>query len=759
VAKNTQGHQCRVNSVQVTVDIPTRINIKKRRERVVYKTLTTQDNVNIAYAISNDISIANNLSIADRSTALTQNRIPDREDVLIETTKTLTLNVDKFLVTDIFTEDTPTRPASPLFFVHTLGNFNPSLVNWANMTLLSLEFADDTLSPKNVSDYLLDIETGEVFNNLENQYNDNTGLFNVTHLKYTVRVGSGPGQRIDVYHELLNNEPVFSQATFNDVDSFGNLLPGSKKYIINEQVGGEVFEVTLPIETTYAYKERPESRITLVPPPASDISSPWHVRATNGQFITSLQTDETTFLNHKYRIAEFNAQTFQPFPPYKFQSNEEATWLNKNLIKVAKNLVNTVAQKLYITISIFDRAGDIKYAYSTNPELLGVLVSDSDVRYTEGILSVDQSGGFIEVLGPLRSDDRILVSYYTVETEYEFTSIDFNPINNRDILTQRIALYVTPETQSTGSLDRSLYYLVIDSLGRITYNSQAHTNSMGLDPATQRLIAEDFDVQGRPKHDFFYDIESTESGLDSRAGSPGARVEEFSFLDKYTVESVLLNSPTVPSGTRLENFQENARFLVLGDIYVGESHAPDTLEMFDIRRKGGGIKDDFTTQALNIQPEVNWYWDFNSRKPYPSVGAFLAQVPQTLLKEHGGRFTRDEITGIVRRHMKFGGYAVTHAYGLEPTIIETTASSGEISFFWPSYGEDVEYNVYLSNSLSGPFELQTDDEPLHDVASGNWYTASGLTPVTKYYVQVEALYDRDTSRGPTVSIITTANEV
>ena len=750
------GHKFKVSQVPFSAEVPCRVNVKKRREKVVYRALSDNDNINIEYLIGNTISPDDNVYISDRSTSLVQNRVPSADDITTETTSSFTLNVDQFLVTDIFTSPTPTQPSQPLFYVHTLENFNSTVDNFAYKELISIEFANYDLQSTELSAYVLDSTTGEFFNNLENSYNEDTGEANVTFIKYAVRTTLTNSSTIEVFHELLDNEPIYQEASFDDIDEFGILLPSVKRYLIDELLGGTQFLITMPSKQVYAYKELPESRIRLLPPTATSVSDLWNVRVTNGKFITSLNYTSTVFRNYKYQIAEFDSQTFTPYPPYKSQVEETATWITPGLCQVAKNVVDDVNLNFYVDVIVLSRTGTVKYAYSTDPQKIGTLYGISSVSYTAGILSVDQPNGFIELSGTTRDDDEILVSYVTKEEEYEFTSLDFNPVSNLDILNQRIVLYISPESVGTGSLDRSLYYLVVDPLGKIIYSSQADENAAGLDPATQKLLAEDFDTTGTPTHTFYYDKTSTTAGLASRAsGVNPSSVEDFSFIDKYTVESQLFSSLTTVSGTTLENLTENGRFLVLGDVYVGESQRPTAFTEFDVRIEGGGIKDDQVTDALAEQPEAAWYWDFIARRPYPATTAFYVEVPQTLLSTHGGRFTRSEIKTLIDKHMQLGGYAALNTYGVDPTVTGVSTSSGSALIAWPSYGSSTTYAIFQSKNIDGPFS-QYNNVTYNDRSAGNCVLMTGFIPNTKYYLEVRATKDSDVSAGPLVAITTTA---
>lgn len=746
------GFYFKVNAVPVTVDVPTRVNVKKRRERIKFTTLSNRDNINLSYLIGQELNPSDNLFISDKSTSLIQNRIPSSNVIYTETTSILNLSVDKFLVTNQFTTETPTKPEVPLFYVHTIQNYDP---DDDTQTLLSLEFLDKNLSPILFSEYLLDSSTGELFNNIENEYNSSNSNYDVTYIRYTIKTVEGVNQSsIDIYHELIDNHPIYTLASFDDIDEFGNIVSGVNKYIIEEHIAGEYFEVRLPSVQTYAYKELPESRIKLLPPTAQNNTQPWNVRLTNGQFITSLRRiSGGAYSNYKYRIVEFDSQTFNPFPPYKFQINEIAVWLNTSLIKVAKNIAYIPESQLYIDIIVYESDKTLKYAYSNNPTKIDTEFTSS-VDYEDAIVSVDQKNGFIEVTGPIRDDDVCYVTYYTEEKQYEFTRVDFNPTNNLDILNQRVIIYVVPESVYSGSLDKSLHYLIINSLGKITYSSQAADGAGALDAATTKLLNEDFTTAGLPSHDFFYDIESSDNGLGSRvSGVLVDYLDEFSFVDKYTVDSVLLNSNEVLSGFEALNYRDNPRFLVLGDILVGPHQAPDALTTFDVRVRGGGLKKEYRVEALREQPRALWFWDENGGMTYPAGDAFMVEVPMSVLTENGGDFTEGQIREIINRHMGFGAYACIRYYDINPAIIDSDVTSGTITIEWPSYGSDITYNVYYSLDPEQNFVVFNTDE-LVDSSNGNSYTISGLIADTPYYLKVGAINDDIESFSQTVELET-----
>lgn len=713
-------HQFKVSRVDFSEDLPTRLNIKKRLEKFLYRTLSNRDNINLSYLICPEVNSDLNLSVVDRGNSLVQNRIREKVAPTVRTTRSFNISSDRFLLTDVFTTETATQQSTPLFYVHTLANFNP-----ATDILLSYTFSDINFQDFNLSELVLD--SNKIYNNIVNQY---TSLDqSVTYVKYTTRrVSDGITQ---VYHELIDNSPVYSQASFEDIDDLGNILPGHKNYFIELAPGGSSFLVTLPSSTLYAWQDISDSKIKVLAPTTRTVDSMWGVEVTNGSFLATLpSTPEGSTQVYKYWLADFFAQTFYPSPPIKSQTDIPCLFSGKNLIYLEKGVFLDNASGISLAVFIRDSEGVLKYAYTTNSLLLGTLV-EGDIAYTNGILSLDKLNGFVETLDVVLAEDIISASFYSPDQKYLFTDVNFNPIDNRDILRQRVVLYLVPETSTTGALDRTLYYLLVNAIGEITYCSDAT-----LSPSVLGTV---------------YDIPRVDP--------------DYSFIDRYTVESYLFRKSGLTVSEKA-TFSANPHYLILADISVGENSSPSLVSNFDARVQGGGIKDDLTLEALRAQPEVAWYTDRGVQKPYPSVGAFYVQVPEDLLSVNGGRFTLDQVSTIVEKHMKAGGYPILRSYGIDPVItgysvgsaeliIEVTtlgtetygslpvgtpdpSGPGFLGVYWPSYGAGVVYNTYISSSIDTGF-AQDNSSPIVDNPSGNFYEFSGLITSTKYFVKLGAV--------------------
>ena len=101
-----------------------------------------------------------------------------------------------------------------------------------------------------------------------------------------------------------------------------------------------------------------------MPPSSPAITDPWFVRLTNGRFKTTLPYTPELSIGYEYGIAEFNSQTFDPLPPYRSQSGEQADRVSARIIQVAKNVAYKPDNSLYVNIVVQDEFGDPKYAFT-----------------------------------------------------------------------------------------------------------------------------------------------------------------------------------------------------------------------------------------------------------------------------------------------------------------------------------------------------------------------------------------------------------
>ncbi|MHA2068602.1 MAG: hypothetical protein ACXABY_29925, partial [Candidatus Thorarchaeota archaeon] len=743
-------------NVPFSRDTHTRVNIKKRHIKVYRKTLTTDANANISYLEAARCTPPKNLFIADRSRSLPENAFFGDEDYVLLSSRVFTTRAKRFLVTDVFVTETATQQSIPLFYAHELKYFNSDLADFSDRELLTVEFVDiSTMKPFNFTDYYIDTASGKVYNNLENSYNPLSTEYAVSMVRYSVRVTVSGVATTYSYQELLNNQHAFEQATVQDLDDWGNLIAGRKVYLLESVPGSTYYRISLPPGSSFAYQETAPSKIYIREPAVTGLEDPWNVRITNGEFMSSVRNGEASYRSSKYYISEFLNQSFFPYYPYKTITEEEATLITKSILKVTRNIKYDPGNNFHIQMKIFDSSGgSVETVLTSDVTLIGTYFDSSQTTEYKGLISsVDELNGFVEIDVSVPLDRKVQVTYVTESDEYDFTLLDFNPLSNRDIEAKKIVVYVNPETPDTGTLASTLHYLEVDRLGRITYCSQADTG--GIDPATTKLLTEDFNDDGSAKSTFYYDLTSTPSGLRSRtSGIFSAYREGFSFIDKYTVETTLSHI-IAPSGEFVANLQENPGLLVLADIQVGESESPLNASKIDVRVRGGGIKEGNLAAAIEDEPEVRFYWD--KEYAYPSRTAFMVELPESLLSDNGGDYTYDQLKEVVSRHADEGSYQVLRNYGnVDPVIVsgELTSMilsgiviSGIVQFVWTSYGDEATYDILMSTDQEQDFTVM-NPFTIDDQFPTNDFTISGLIPNVTYYAYIRALKDGETSTGP-----------
>ncbi len=223
------------------------------------------------------------------------------------------------------------------------------------------------------------------------------------------------------------------------------------------------------------------------------------------------------------------------------------------------------------------------------------------------------------------------------------------------------------------------------------------------------------------------------------------------FINKYTVQASKDLQFANPA---------NPKYLILGECITASPAAPEQSVLFDIRKPGGGLKDqpDLLEELVETVPEIQWITDdgFIDGLPYPGTAAFICEIPTYLQNEFGGNFTDIAIRQIIERHMVAGGYPITRGYStdilfsVEPMI----DGSLNISFLlkWRTYGNK-KYNIYYSAFKEHDFE-KSNSTPIIDNSAGNTYTITGTFVPNKVYwfyiVETDGVLDLPQSIiGPT----------
>lgn len=677
--KAIAGHIFTTKQVTKTWNFDTSLNVQKRREDVIFSTQSSPRFVNLAYVQSQDISSDKNLAINDRSTYLAENRAAEFvSDQILKSVSSFNIETDKFLVTDVFINGGTTLGSVPLFFQHKV-----SRVLLPGERFVDIQILDSNYNPLTLGTVKRDLDNGIVYSNLENTFDPDTGLYNLYFISYLVHQSNGALER---YTELLNNQPVYRVAEVEDLDEFGNIQTGIKVYIIQEDIG-DSFSIKLPVLGDYGVRRLAVSSLRLLEPEVSSPHDPWFISVTNGKFIATVPVTSTTTSVFKYYVAEFAAQGYTPYYPYKL-AYETSYRVNKRVIKtLRKNIAINKAEGLYPDVFVYKKDGTLKFALTANPDKIGkpapgtgtlysnVLLGDSrvsgiginDSAYPVAGSSIDTFNGFIVLPAgyEISETDTVVTTYHYEEDRYEMSFLDLNPLSEASWLRNKLVVFVVPE-QLGVTLTKSLYYLVVSEDGQVI-DTDYEGFDENIDDGTLWYNRDPSTVSWAP---------------------PGS-VE---FLDKYSVE-----------GTPSEH-----AFLVLGEVYVRGVGSPEALTFSDIRQRGGGIPEDKATELAQINPEVDWYWDIKmwDGLPYPAAATYFVEVPVEILEECGGRFTSKAVREICMRHTAAGVYPIVYSYNnYEPAVTSINYTPSGTYISWTQHADDAIFDIYTSPYENGPWTL------------------------------------------------------
>jgi len=751
--RDIQGHRVVVTGIPISINVDTRQNVKKRHQFIRFGTSLAPNEVNLAFAATPGISLSKNLLISDRSQSISQN-----SNVFLASSSdeeffgpTFNSIYKDFLVTDQFSANTPTQRPTPFYYKHSFETPADDVI------VTSLTVTDKDFRPVSTTQYKIDLdrrnsEDGRigdfVYHNLLNTFDEETGESTVYYVRYTLSNG-------EFFTKILKAEKIFQPATFEDVDTNGNIFEEAQVFLLEQQ--GNTFLLTLPTQNKYAIRFLANnSRIQVLPPAVGTNEVPWFVRISNGRFFV---TDGSA--TYRYEVAEFSQQIFNPIEPYKIAVEEPALFVSGRILSLGRqNIFHNPSSGFSVDIVHRDREGEIDLGLTTDPAKFDRAISAlSTARYREdgGILGIDPLSGMVQTSIDIPQDGELTASFFFKEEQYELTLVNFNPIQNRSVLNGRKVIYVVPEAGPNGNLGQttSVHILDVDNQGIIQSTTQ---NGSGGNENLAKITG--FDSFGDPidnpnsivvnslvTRPMYYDAipaVKRNVGVDSNVvghrftttilDNDGNVIDSILFTDRFTVET---------------KFANEKRYLILADIFVADPDSPDSVTLLDTRIRGGGIREDREAELIKRFPEIAWFWDIGSLDgpPFPAAATFIVKLPFKILEEFGGIFTKEQVRDIVSRHVAAGEYPVIRYYGAIPEIVSLTASEETLRVCWTGLGPGFSYNVYYRTTRTSPLVL-ANSSPITDAGYGELcLTLDDLMDFVPYYVSVTAI-DSDGIEGP-----------
>ena len=275
----------------------------------------------------------------------------------------------------------------------------------------------------------------------------------VVNYTYTNETGS-----IISRQDLFRSEPVFSEATFLDIDPDTlEIFPGRLVYMTSQRLNGDIdFEVNT--EGPIYVAPRKESNIEIRRSGFQNIEEPWHLEFTNGSFENN---------GNHYSIREYEEQAFYPRYPYKTYWHK-AEVLEKDLLKLPlTGLIINPAEYIDCDLIIRDKQGLLLRALTTSSVKLNKpfdrwSIGNEDSVFWEALsYSYDRDHSILQIKNDsvFLDTDIIYVQYVVDNNTYVYQDINLNPAQNLLGVNRQYYIYMIPDSLEG---PKSVYYFAFE---------------------------------------------------------------------------------------------------------------------------------------------------------------------------------------------------------------------------------------------------------------------------------------------------------
>lgn len=299
------------------------------------------------------------------------------------------------------------------------------------------------------------VDENEIYTNYQNYFEAKTG-------KYVLYFVNGVDLEGNSFNELLDLVPVFQEASWENIDpetgeiedSFYTKSEEGTNFFYNVFVSQSCKTSNITDKLYISFFN--ENLIALKMPSAISLNDTWNIRVTNGVVFDS---------GKKYLLPEYRTQAFDPEFGILKQSRRYCYYLQSNTIKLPEENISFSKDKnTYIDVFIHDSEENILKVVTNNPTLIGTKYED--LEYQEGIVSVDQKNGIVELDFTVDPSQIIESNFYYYTKDLVIRDIDLNPFYNEEMLYKKVYFYLKPN-----QANKSVYYFVLDEDDRINYAS------------------------------------------------------------------------------------------------------------------------------------------------------------------------------------------------------------------------------------------------------------------------------------------------
>jgi hypothetical protein len=448
--------------------------------------------------------------------------------------------------------------------------------------------------------------------------------------------------------ELLKNSSLYSRATVFQ-QNLAQSYTYASEYIegVPDSFSFRIFlsrdENGAPFSGPWYVRPLAQHQIQVVQPDVVVPSSRWSVRVTDGDVIGFVDGEPI-----RYSIPEYHLQSFLPNEPFKYTRGSEATVVGSKLVKLPYLDMVDDNPSTPIDIIVLNERFEVRAGFTTGQSgrnWEGRLdqwvpahssIAQELVNLYESSGSVSSERGLLHLPIELNSSDRVFILGHYKEKSYELTALNLNPVLNPSMRTGKAIVYVLSSSglaaYPDGEVGRGVHYIIVDSLNNILEWSHYSISDPNNPEAINPLYT-------------------------------GLNISQY---DKFIIE--------------------NTDILILAEIAIDRSQAPDDLSYIDVRHKHGRIRKTIEDQIEILAqetPELLWLSENSlSEKSVPFCNALSAIVPKekfedfNFLEDYTTSFLSQNITEALSLHAGAG-----QAIIWEPDLSAISRNSSVVSFF------------------------------------------------------------------------------
>lgn len=448
------------NDRNVSETIPLKAIVGAPIEQFKYTRYQKNNEVNIAYIESKEITSLDNLNILERHWEKVENNtslLEDFEFLNINNEKVFYSEYKKLLITDKVYIDSH-GSSRPLFYKHKTQTAPLEIVFY---------YIENGTRYSDLQGYKVSASNSELYTNYQNYFDYETGSYRLFFVSYSDSEGNS-------YDELLNPEPAIVEVSEDCIDPVsGKIIKDC--YTVEAADGKYKFEILLESnmsvrqcesEDGFYIKPLEVNEIKLLKPESVYLDNPWYIRITNGEFISN---------GKKYYIPEYYYQEFSnEFGSIRLEE-KDSYYVTEKIIKLpVETLTYNPSEDFNIDIIVMDEEENVIRAVTSDQRKISLnqYYQKTNVKYESGIIaSVDENKGFIELNESIINKTNIIkVSFFYKTNELYYNFVDFNPVNNKSLIDHRYVIYLKPDRRS---LERSIFYLKLNRQNIIVETSDA----------------------------------------------------------------------------------------------------------------------------------------------------------------------------------------------------------------------------------------------------------------------------------------------